>query len=56
MKAEKLAVLISDNLRDSEKREEFDNIRERINLYRYGGAVPTEEDIREIYMKIRKLS
>lgn len=55
-KSEKFAGLISEKRKVTEINEEFLKIRELINLYRYGGASLTDEDMKRIYEVIKKLS
>lgn len=54
LNAERLAVMIADDSPGNRNSGELAKIMEKINLYRYGGATPSEDGIMEIYSVIKK--
>jgi len=55
-KSEKLAGAIVDDSKDKSSAGELIKVKEKISLYRYGGASYTDEDMKKIYDDIKKLS
>lgn len=55
LNVEKLTGVITDTLIDNNAQEELKIIKEKINLYRYGGASVSDEEITALYKKIKKL-
>jgi hypothetical protein len=54
-KSEKIAGMVADERKSTDTDEDLSKIREMINIYRYGGALLTEEDMMKIYELIKKL-
>jgi len=55
-KSEKYLNIIADESGDKTVKEELKTLRDKINFFRYGGAVYTDEDMKNIYDFIKKLS
>ncbi|HOP29066.1 MAG TPA: BatD family protein [Spirochaetota bacterium] len=55
-KSEKYLNIIADESGDKTVKEELKTLRDKINFFRYGGAEYTDEDMKNIYDFIKKLS
>lgn len=55
-KSEKIAGMVADERKSTETDADLSKIKEMINIYRYGGALLTDEDMKRIYELIKKLT